>query len=228
MVALLFDIHGNLPALEAVLTDATDRGAKRFLLGGDFTLFGAWPAETVARLRELDATWIRGNGERWTADPGSAPDDPVVKAAIAACRERLGTETVDELGQLDDQTAAGDGTRYCHASPVSDVRGFAPDRDAGDSELIGAARERRLVFGHTHLQFARTSASGVELINPGSVGMPFDGDTRAAYGLATAGEGPELIRVAYDAAASADAVRRRLGSFAEPIARRIEHARFVT
>ena len=73
MLALLFDIHGNLPALEAVLDDARAAGAKRYLLGGDYAVFGGWPAETVARLRELpDATWIRGNVDRWAAT--EAPD----------------------------------------------------------------------------------------------------------------------------------------------------------
>ena len=65
MLALLFDIHGNLPALEAVLDDARATGAQRYLLGGDYAVFGGWPAETLARLRELpDATWIRGNADR--------------------------------------------------------------------------------------------------------------------------------------------------------------------
>ena len=65
MLALLYDIHGNLPALDAVLEDCP---ADRFLLGGDYTAFGAWPRETVARLRELDAEWIRGNVDRWLVD----------------------------------------------------------------------------------------------------------------------------------------------------------------
>ena len=77
-IALLYDIHGNLPALEAVLEDAGAAGAERFVLGGDYALFGPWPRESVERLRELDADWIRGNGERWTAHPSDAPQDEVV------------------------------------------------------------------------------------------------------------------------------------------------------
>ena len=74
-LAVIYDVHGNLPALEAVLTDAAGAGAERYLLGGDYALFGPWPAETVARLREIpDATWIRGNVDRWTAFPGQVPD----------------------------------------------------------------------------------------------------------------------------------------------------------
>src|SRR5437763_10661022 len=93
-VALLYDVHGNLPGLEAVLDDAAEQGAEQFVLGGDYALFGAWPEETVARLRELpDARWIRGNGERWTARPGEAPDNEVVQGAIAACRGALGHQS---------------------------------------------------------------------------------------------------------------------------------------
>ena len=65
MLALLYDVHGNLPALEAVLADCP---AEQFVLGGDYASFGAWPVETVERLRELDAEWIRGNVDRWLAD----------------------------------------------------------------------------------------------------------------------------------------------------------------
>src|SRR5919201_5559925 len=98
MLALLYDVHGNLAALEAVLEDAAGAGAERFVLGGDYTLFGAWPRETVERLRQLDAEWIRGNGERWTAAPGEAHDQ--VQGAIARCRELLGEELVAELTAL--------------------------------------------------------------------------------------------------------------------------------
>src|SRR3712207_5337833 len=101
VIALLYDVHGNLPALEAVLADAEERGAERWILGGDYALFGGWPDQTVARLRELSpAVWIRGNGERWTADPEAAPDNPVVPGAIAAARAALGQETVGELVAL--------------------------------------------------------------------------------------------------------------------------------
>jgi hypothetical protein len=62
VLGLLYDVHGNLPALQAVLADARDLGVRAYVLGGDYALFGGWPAETVAALRELDATWIRGNG----------------------------------------------------------------------------------------------------------------------------------------------------------------------
>jgi predicted phosphodiesterase len=230
VLALLYDVHGNLPALEAVIEDAEAAGASRFLLGGDYALFGAWPAETVERLRELDATWIRGNVDRWSADPDGArmPSGSElpewIRGAIDRCRELLGDQTTAELGALPEQVVIG-GVRYCHASPRSDVDGFSPQADDSDAELLAGADEGRVVFGHTHLQFARGGPQGVELVNPGSVGMPFDGDHRAAYALDRDGE-VELRRVTYDHAASAKATRERLGEAGEIPAKRIEQARF--
>jgi diadenosine tetraphosphatase ApaH/serine/threonine PP2A family protein phosphatase len=223
MLGLLYDVHGNLPALEAVLADAEAMGVERYLLGGDYGLFGAWPAETVERLRGLDATWIRGNVDRWTADPSDAPE--AVKPAIEACRKLLGSERVSELAGLQEQVVLG-GVRYCHASPVSDLDSFAPEDPARDAELLAGASEERVVFGHTHIQFERPSPAGPVLLNPGSVGIPLDGDRRAAYALIADDGQAELRRVDYDFQASARAVRERLGEAGEVPARRIEQARF--
>jgi diadenosine tetraphosphatase ApaH/serine/threonine PP2A family protein phosphatase len=222
VVALLYDVHGNLPALEAVLADAGERGVERYVLGGDYALFGAWPAETVARLRALPAEWIRGNGERWTADPAAAPAP--VRPAIASCRELLGDDDVAALAALS-EALERDGVLYCHGSPRSDVESFGAAPGPADADLLAGVRARRVVFGHTHVQFARATEGGVELVNPGSVGMPFDGDPRAAYAIAHPDGRVEPRRAAYDHEASARAVRQRLGAAGEAAARRIERAR---
>ena len=222
VLGVLYDVHGNLPALEAVLRDADQLGVQRFVLGGDYALFGAWPAETVECLRALDADWIRGNGERWTAAPQDAPGE--VRAAIAHCRESLGDDLVSELAALPFDLVR-DGTRFVHGSPVSDVRSFLPDPGPDEEELLAGVGEQRLVFGHTHVAFRRTGGAGVELVNPGSVGMPMDGDHRAAWAVLRDGQ-VELRRVPYDHAASAAAVRERLGQAGEAAARRIERAAF--
>lgn len=213
VLALLYDVHGNLPALEAVLADAGDVDA--YLLGGDYATAGAWPRETVELLRELhDATWIRGNADRWLVDRHDAP------APIAAIAERtaelLGEELVGELYGLP-AWATVDGMLYCHASPKSDMQSFLPEPAEGEEELLEGVDARRVVFGHTHIQFER----GL-LANPGSVGMPWDGDHRAAYALLD-GDRLELRRVEYDWRASVAAVRERVG---ELPARRMELARF--
>jgi predicted phosphodiesterase len=223
-VALLYDVHGNLPALEAVLADAAGAGAERYALGGDYALFGAWPAETLARLEQLpQATWIRGNGERWTAAPDDAPADDVVRGAIAACARDLGRDAVARLASLPEQHVDG-ATRYCHGSPVSDVRSFLPAAADSDEDLLGEATEPRLVFGHTHLPFARRGPRGTELVNPGSVGMPFDADPRAAYALIASDGSVEHRRVAYDRAPVIEQLRGRGEQWAEVVAGRIERA----
>jgi predicted phosphodiesterase len=214
MLALVYDIHGNLPALEAVLGDARERGADAWLLGGDVAAFGAWPAETVDRLRELDgATWIRGNTERWLADRSDLPADQPMHAAALACRAALGDVTADELAALPERAEPAPGTVAVHASPVSDMRSFAPQATDADAELLGDVRSGLLVFGHTHLAFERR-AGDVALLNPGSVGMPFDGDHRAAYALVHEDGTIEHRRVAYDHASVPAALRERYGDAA--------------
>ena len=213
-LALLYDIHGNAIALEAVLGDARRAGAERFLLGGDYALFGPWPSETVEVLRGVaNTTWIRGNVDRWCAFPDQAGPDDLLQRAIADCRAALGADTVAELGALEEQVVL-DETRYCHASPVSDLESFLPDPGERDDELLGGAGERRIVFGHTHLQFRRRREDGIELINPGSVGLPLDGDRRAAYALVREDATVELRRVSYDHERSAAALSERFGDVA--------------
>jgi predicted phosphodiesterase len=226
MLACLYDIHGNLPALEAVLADAEARGASRRMLGGDYALFGGWPRETVERLRELDnATWIRGNGERWTRDVDDAPDNPVVRSAIASVRAALGDELVAGMADIE-QLAQDRDALICHASPPSDVRSFFPEPADDEAELLAGVTHRRVVFGHTHVPFRRVSEiQGIELINPGSVGLPFDRDTRAAYALLHKDHTVEHRRVEYDHGAVAARLREIREPWTETVAKRIEQAR---
>jgi len=218
VLALLYDIHGNLPALEAVLADAD--GADELLLGGDYATAGAWPRETVERLRELDnATWIRGNADRWLVERHDAP--ATIDEIAARTAELLGDDLVAELAGLPEVTEIGD-TLYCHASPHSDMQSFGAEPGPLDTQLLEGVTARRVVFGHTHVQFTREGSGGIELLNPGSVGMPWDGDHRAAYAVVD-GDGVQCRRVEYDWEASVAAVRERVG---ELPARRMELARF--
>src|SRR3954466_3501268 len=171
VIAVLYDVHGNLRALDGVLADARAAGASHWVLGGDYALFGAWPAETVARLRELEpAIWIRGNVDRWAGAPSAAPDDSALQAAIADARAALGDPLADELGRLPAEAEVA-GARFVHASPISDMRAFSPepDGDDDDAELLNKPTHPRVVFGHIHIQFRRPAAVGdIELVNPGS------------------------------------------------------------
>ena len=220
MQALVYDVHGNLPALEAVLRDAGE--IDRFVLGGDYALFGGWPLETIERLRELPAIWIRGNVDRYLAATDDTTDNPILPGALAAARAALGPQLVADLASLPFSTRAGD-TLFCHASPSSDERSFHPEPAPDEPELLADVTATRVVFGHTHLAFRRTTGDGIELVNPGSVGMPLDGDTRAAYALLHDDGTIEHRRVAYDHEASAARVHA-LGDWGERIAGRIRNA----
>jgi diadenosine tetraphosphatase ApaH/serine/threonine PP2A family protein phosphatase len=229
MLGCLFDVHGNLPALEAVLEDARGCGTQRYILGGDYSAFGAWPAECVDALDELDVeVRIRGNWERWVADPPpEVRDDAETWGAAEAVRAALGDERVAELGALPAEVRFGR-SLICHASPGSDMRGFSPEPDESDAELLAGVDAPRLIFGHTHKQFRRVAATGAELINPGSVGMPFDGDQRAAWALVHPSGAVELRRVAYDVGAAIDGLRSRNGDapWTPVIVERLERATF--
>jgi diadenosine tetraphosphatase ApaH/serine/threonine PP2A family protein phosphatase len=234
MLAILYDVHGNLPALEAVLDDAAAAGADAYLLGGDYAAFGAWPVDCVTRLRGLGdaATWIHGNWERWQARPDEAIDNPVVRSANDAARAALGDDLVAELGRLPFTTTL-DGTVFCHASPLSDVESFTvePDIDHDERLLAPIAAPKpfagRVVFGHTHIQFTRGTDVAVVLVNPGSVGLPWDGDTRAAYALLERRHDRiDLRRVDYDVDAAAGALDAIDAPWAATTAKRLRTARF--
>lgn len=195
MLAILYDIHGNLVALDEVLKDAEAAGAEGYLLGGDFGAGSPWPLETVERLRALpETTWIRGNGERWLREPPL--DRPEVMQALAEMDSGLGSEE-GWLYSLQAQCELG-GVLYVHGSPLSDVESFSAEASDDDERMLNGVRDTTIVFGHSHLQFERLGPNGTTLINPGSAGMPLDGDTRAAYALRHDDGEFEFRRVDYD------------------------------
>jgi diadenosine tetraphosphatase ApaH/serine/threonine PP2A family protein phosphatase len=223
-LALLYDVHGNVPALEAVLQECEAAGADRYLLGGDYAAFGPWPQETVERLDELDAVaWIRGNGERWLVEEPEVPPElrEWARTALDAAREDLGEDQVRRLYALPTD-AEVDGVLYCHGSPLSDVESFAREPQDGEERVLAGVRDRTVVFGHSHIQFRRPGPDGTELVNPGSVGMPLDGDRRAAWALRQPDGSFELRRAEYDVE-RAVAGLRSLGGWPDALVHRLEH-----
>jgi predicted phosphodiesterase len=216
-LGILYDIHGNLPALEVVLGDAASAGVDRWLLGGDYGTPSPWPLETLALLRQLpNATWIRGNGERWLRDPPPGREDVVeVYRRLVDIPE----QEIDRLYGLP-ESAELDGILYVHGSPLSDVDSFPAAPSDDDERMLAGIRGRTVVFGHSHLQFRRAGPNGTTLVNPGSVGMPLDGDRRAAWALRNGDF--EFRRVEYDVERAAAGYRAMGGDFGEFAARRIE------
>jgi predicted phosphodiesterase len=218
VLALLYDIHGNLPALEEVLEDAEGAGAGAYLLGGDFASWSPWPRETVERLRRLpNATWVRGNGERWLREP--PVDRPEVIEALSELDSGLGTDE-GWLYSLQSRFEL-DGVLYVHGSPLSDVESFPPEPGEDDERLLNGVRDQTVVFGHSHQQFRRPGPNGTTLVNPGSAGMPLDGDVRAAYALRGDDGKFEFRRVEYDVERAALGWERVGGGFGTFAAQRV-------
>ena len=174
--------------------------------------------ETIERLRELpNTTWIRGNGERWLREPPL--DRPEVMALLprrtpASARTRAGSTPSRRSVELD-------GVLYVHGSPLSDVESFPPEPGEDDERMLNGVRDKTVVFGHSHQQFRRPGPNGTTLINPGSAGMPLDGDVRAAYALRDDDGEFEFRRVEYDVERAAQAWEKTGGPFGELAAQRV-------
>ena len=201
-VAALYDVHGNLPALEAVLADVDRESVDRMLVGGDL-VWGPMPGECLERLEALGerVTFIRGNTERDVIEP--APDQ---SDASRWCAERLTAEQhvrVAAWAATVSSRIDGLGTvLFCHGSPRTDneILTVASDGVRVAAALAGVD-EAVVVCGHTHHQFDRV-IGGKRLVNAGSVGLPYEGRAGAFWALL--GPDIELRRTEYDAAAAVE------------------------
>lgn len=176
--AVLSDIHGNLPALEAVIADATARGCDTFLNLGDSLSGPLWPAETADRLIALDWPTIAGNHERQLFSSAPGPSDAFAAARLSDRHWRW-IESLPPRLALDD-------TLLCHGTPSSDVQhllfsvdamGFRVATDEEIGERVGVAPALTLC-GHSHVSAERRLPDGRRVANPGSVGLQAYTDDR--------------------------------------------------
>jgi putative phosphoesterase len=188
-VAALCDVHGNLPALEAVLADVATLEIDQIVCGGDVAA-GPFPQECLQLLLDQDAIFVRGNGDR---EPGEWVEG------------RLYRSSLEFLRALPTSIAVA-GVRYCHGTPRSDdeiLTCVSPD------ERIRAAlegvTEAVVVGGHTHIQFER-DVGDRRFVNAGSVGRPYEGRHGAFWTLLDAGQ-VEPRRTAYAVDAAVAAIR---------------------
>ena len=192
--AALYDVHGNLPALEAVLAETA--GADPVVFGGDL-IWGAWPRECLELALSLGdrARFVLGNTDRFVL---TATDE-----SSSWVRERLSGEQL-ELVRAWPLTLELDGVLYCHATPRSDEELVVPvSSEERWAEVLEGVEERVVVCGHTHIQFDEVHA-GRRVVNPGSVGNPTD---RATAWWALIGPEIELRTTDYDTVATAAAMR---------------------
>jgi predicted phosphodiesterase len=211
-VAALYDVHGNLPALEAVLAEAQAAGVDRIVFGGDFVT-GPMPAETFDRVTALGdrAAVLRGNADREAVSvargeldagewPGPRDEWSIGRLAprhLDAIDALPGTVTldVDGLGAV----------LFCHATPRSDEEMFLESTPADVVEpMLADADAGVVVCGHTHMQFERRVGER-RVVNAGSVGMPYEAEPGAYWALL--GPDVELRHTRYDLDAAAEAIR---------------------
>ncbi|MFF3949599.1 metallophosphoesterase family protein [Streptomyces sp. NPDC001902] len=206
-VAVLSDVHGNLPALQAVLAEPDVRTAERVVLTGDHAA-GPMPVPTLDALRDLGgrALWIRGNADRELVEHRRTGRTTGYPESDWAAR-RLREDQVTLLACLPDTVELevhGPGrTLFCHATPRDDEEIVLVDSRAERwaEVMSGVAPEvETVVCGHTHMPYARV-VHGRLVVNPGSVGMPY-GRGGAHWALLGAG-GVQLRRTVYDREAAA-------------------------
>ncbi|MGH2948718.1 MAG: metallophosphoesterase family protein [Solirubrobacteraceae bacterium] len=215
-VAALYDIHANLPALEAVLHEVEAAEPDRIVIGGDAAT-GAMNAETLDALMALGdrALFVRGNADRWTVevydDPASASSEeehPGKRAAAWAAAQisRSQRDFLASFASTVELDIEGLGrTLFCHGSPRSDneaITAVTPDDRL--HRLLDGVEARTVVSGHTHVQFDRRLGER-RVVNAGSVGMPYEGRPGAHWLLL--GPDVDLRRTDYDLEAAIERLR---------------------
>lgn len=201
-VAAIYDIHGNLPALEATLAHIDELGVEAIVVGGDIAS-GPMPRETLERLRRLGDVvyFVRGNADRryeYPENASSSEDIWLVRGWWAD--QQLDPEQRDFLDRLPKQAvlevAGLDRVLFCHGSPRSDEEIITPATpDARLAQILAGVREEVVVCGHTHVQFDRRLGAK-RIVNAGSVGMAYEAEPGAYWALLD--PDVELRRSPYD------------------------------
>jgi predicted phosphodiesterase len=175
-VAALYDVHGNVDALEAVLAEVERAAADAIVFGGDM-IAGPFPRETLELVRSIDAHVIRGNA-----------DVPTTVAPEASwVWERLDEDETAWLVGLPASVVLDD-VLYCHATPQSELEIVTElTSDERLAELLAGVEQPLVVAGHTHMQLDRTVGS-VRFVNAGSVGMPYEAEPGAYWAIVEAPE----------------------------------------
>lgn len=192
-LAVLSDIHGNLLSLDACIADLQAQGgADVIVAAGDLCLDGPKPRKVLQRLEQLGVQCVRGNTERYLADPRDESFEAVEDAQLAWTRKDLGEKWLSWLRELPFALRIGDDDNQLlvvHANPKTDHEHLWPDADATTLErMIGDEPATAIAFGHLHLPYVRMWR-GKLLVNVASAGLPKDGDPRACYAIFTEREG---------------------------------------
>lgn len=192
MIAILSDVHSNFAALDAVVKDAQSHGADQYVFLGDAVGYHCEPNECIALLRDVAAISILGNHDAYVLAGGECPRSRSVTATLKHNLALLTDESLRWLGSLPRMRNDGD-TLFVHGSPLETPEGYL--YTVSPATLPPGVRT--LFCGHTHVQALGRSSDGRTFCNPGAIGQPRDGDSRAAYALMR-GEEIVMRRVEYD------------------------------
>jgi protein phosphatase len=221
-IAVISDIHGNLPALEAVTKDLEDQGVDEVWCGGDLGWGGPWASECIERVRAAGWPTVRGNTDIWiTGDPQTVTSDEDREwvEAMAAAHALSQDDSRWLLGLPLGHSGPGS-LLLVHATPQSPFVAPMPDALAADFKPY-EDKATIVVYGHVHRAFVRRLVEGTIVCNSGSVGFPMDGES-ACY-LVIDRSGPEwtLIhrRVFFDRAAVLSEARRLGGPIQQSVER---------
>ena len=226
-LAVISDVHGNVRALEAVLADVRERAPDSMVNLGDCVTSPLWPRETLDLLDSLALPTVRGNHDRWIAEPATAPPS----TSITFTREALSAHQRAALGALPPRIDLGDGVLAVHGTPASDAEYLLEEKVDGRlalvnadtlGERLGDLRAELVLCGHSHHQHVAADRHGRLVLNPGSVGCPRYADNadrlvneagspHARYAIATKrGDrwSVDLVVLEYDWSAVAAQARR--------------------
>jgi putative phosphoesterase len=197
-IAVVSDVHGNLPALEAVVADLREAAPDVVVHGGDLAVGGPNPAEVVDRIRELGWPGVVGNTDAAVFDESTIlePARGFVTPPAARTREMLGAERVAWLAQLPMEWR-GEGVALVHAVPGDYWAVVAVDAsDERLRDVYAPLRSPLAIYGHIHHAYLRR-LDGLTIVNSGSLSLALDGDVRATYAVIEDGH-VEHRRVTYD------------------------------
>ena len=217
-IAVLADIHGNLPALEAVVADIGRQSPDEVWCGGDIAWGGPWAKECIAVVRDEGWKTVRGNTDVWiTGDPQTV-DSAEQRAELQEVAEAHAIDESDAqwLVNLPLGHAGPASVLLVHGTPETPFTAPEPEAPAADFQVY-EGQAALIVYGHVHQAFARRLREGTLVANTGAVGLPKDGHT-ASY-LVIDQNGPDIMlrhrRVAFDIDGAIDAARARSGRVAE-------------
>ncbi len=227
-IALLSDLHGNLPAIEAVLNDLKTRQVERIFCLGDLISGPLWPKETIQFLMQQDWAFIRGNHDRCLVE--KTPSEMGLSDSYA--RQFLNQSELDWLASLPATRIIDNTFTLCHGSPACDTTYLLENIENGRVRLstpkeitprLNEINTPQLLCGHSHTPRMVQLPNGLQIVNPGSVGVPAyeddsadyfvveNGSPHARYAILTENKAEwqaEIILVAYDYSAAVEQARK--------------------